>query len=112
MAAAAVDIPYLSTYSSVPEPSLRNLIDTPTTELVTSFLQTLITKAQEHDRLRSERLRQDVELENAIRGSESRARGLKATADKSIKEVETLRKQLNDRGRANPVAKLMSQVRG
>ncbi|KAI9725925.1 MAG: hypothetical protein M1828_002252 [Chrysothrix sp. TS-e1954] len=108
MAAVAIDVPYLSSYTSVPEPSLETLINNPTTDLVTSFLQTLVEKAQDHDRLKSERLRQDVELENAVRAGDTRAKGLKSTADNALQEVESLRKQINDRETA--YTKLESQL--
>ena len=97
--ATAVDIAFLAGYSSIPEANVNTLINQPTTDLVTTFLQTLIIRAQEHEALKAEHLRRDVELENAVRGGEAKARVLKANADKSLQEVESLRRQLNEQGR-------------
>lgn len=99
MASAAVDTAYLANFCAVPETNIKTLTTSPTADLVTSFLQSLITKAQEHEFLKSDRLRLDVELENAVRGGESRVRGVKATADKALKESDALRRKLHEEGR-------------
>ncbi|KAI9722891.1 MAG: hypothetical protein M1812_001339 [Candelaria pacifica] len=96
MAAAAVDIPYLSAYLTVPQTTLTNLSDTPTAELVQAVLERVAAKAREHDEVNAEKLRLDVELENAVRGAESRTRGLKATVDKGLKEVADVRERLKE----------------
>lgn len=101
MATLAIDVPYLSHYSNLPEPNIHALIDSPTTDLVITFLQQVIHKAQEHDRLQAERLRLDVELESAVRDGELRARTIRATADKALQEADALRKQLNEEGRSD-----------
>ena len=98
MAAAAVDVGYLAASYDVPEPTLHSLLSAPTVELVQDLLAQIEAKAREHDELRSEKLRADVELENAIRGADVRARSLKASADKAIKEVEELRQKLSQEG--------------
>ena len=98
MAALALDLPYLSTYSNISEPNLLTLIHNPSTDLVTSFLEQIILKAQDYERLKAERLRVDVELESAVRNGELHARTLKANADKALEEAQTLRKQLNEEG--------------
>jgi len=98
MATTALDTAYLASYCSWTQPSLQTLIDSPSSDLITSFLENLITKAQEHDRLKAERLRLDVELENAVRGGESRTRGLKANTEKALRDVEALRTSLNEKG--------------
>jgi nucleoprotein TPR len=99
MAAAAVDVGYLAASYSVPEPTIQSLLSAPTVELVQSFLAQIETKAREYDELRSEKLRSDVELENAIRSSDTRARSLKASADNAIKEAEELRQKLSQEGK-------------
>ena len=96
--AASVDTAYVASYCSIPESSVDTLITNPTSELVTIFLETLITKAQEHEALKSDQLRRDVELENAIRGGEAKARVLKANVEKAQEEVSSLRKLLNEEG--------------
>lgn len=96
MAAAVVDIPYLAASFNVSEPSLTSLLESPTVELVASLLNQIQSKAREYDALRAEKLRSEVELENAIRSGETRAKSLKASVEKTLKDVEELRTQLND----------------
>lgn len=96
--APVLDLPYLSTYCAVPESTLQSLVQAPTVDLVTSFLQLLLPRAQENERIKSERLRLDVELENAVRSADLRTRILKANTDKALKEVDDLRQKLNQEG--------------
>ncbi|KAF2203357.1 hypothetical protein GQ43DRAFT_390192 [Delitschia confertaspora ATCC 74209] len=96
MAAATVDVGYLVASYSLPESTLNTLLDAPTVDLVHSLLQQVEAKAREHDEVKAEKLRADVELENAVRSGETRARALKATVDKGLKDVEELRRQLNE----------------
>lgn len=98
MMATAVDTAYISAYTSVPEPTIQNLLDAPTVELVRNFLISLTAKAREHEALKGEKLRLEVELENAVRSGESKARSLKASLDKSLTEVEQLRNKLSEEG--------------
>lgn len=99
MAAATVDVGYLAASYSVPEPTLQSLLSGPTVELVQSLLVQIEAKAREYDELKSEKLRSDVELENAIHEGETRQRALKASADKALKEVEELRQKLSQEGK-------------
>ncbi|KAI9758845.1 MAG: hypothetical protein M4579_002791 [Chaenotheca gracillima] len=94
MAAAAVDIPYLSNYLSISQQSLSALSQEPTTELVSSVLQAVAAKARECDETKAEKLRLNVELENVVHRGESRANALKASVDKGLKEVSGLREKL------------------
>lgn len=96
MAAAAVDVGYLSAAYSVPAPTLQTLLESPTAELVQSLLVQIQAKARDHDELKSEKLRSDLELENTIRGNEARTKALKASADKALKDVDELRKKLSE----------------
>lgn len=98
MATGILDTAYLSTYTGVPEPSLQILIHTPSPELVTLFLQQLIVNTQDHDRLKAERLRLDVELENSVRNGEAKVRAVKATAEKALKDVASLQAKLKEEG--------------
>lgn len=96
--ATSVDTAYLAAYLEVPQPNLSSLLDAPTTELVTSLLSAISTKAREHEELRADKMRADIELENAVRSSETRIQGLKATVDNALKEVEELRQKLTTEG--------------
>ena len=98
MAAAAVDAAYLAATYSLAESTLNTLLHAPTVDLVQTLLQQLEPKAREHERLKAEKLRSEVELESAVRNGESRARSLKSSVDKGLKEVEELRKQLGEQG--------------
>lgn len=93
-----IDIGYLAGYAQLPQDHMQTLVNAPTPDLVTAFLASITAKAQDHDRLQSENLRLSVELENAVRGSEARARALKGNADKALEEVESLRQKLNEEG--------------
>ena len=98
MAAAVVDTAYLASYCSVPEPTVQTLLTNPTVDLVTALLQSIIVKAQDHDRLQSERLRLDVELENAIRNGESKTKFFEDKLKKAREEVATFKSKLNEEG--------------
>ena len=65
---------------------------------LSSLLKAVETKAHEFDDLYSEKLRVDIELENAVVGSEARCQTFKATADKAMKEVEEVRQKLKEEG--------------
>lgn len=100
MAAAevAVDFAYLSTHLGVPETTLTTVASQPTADLVTAVLQAVVAKAHEFDTLYTEKLQIDIELENAVRSSEARCQTFKATADKALKDVEEVRKKLQNEG--------------
>lgn len=100
MAAAevAVDFAYLSTHLGVPETTLTTVASQPTPDLVISVLQAVIAKAHDFDALYTEKLQIDIELENAVRSSEARCQTFKATADKALKDVEEVRKKLQNEG--------------
>ena len=94
MAAAAVDIGFLSGYLNVPQPTLTEVLDSPTAELVNAVLLAVSTKAREHQELEADKHQVDTELEAAILGSETRTKVLQQTADKALKEANELRERL------------------
>lgn len=99
MAAAVLDVDYLSAYLGVPQQTIHTTIDTPTSELVRSVLAAVSAKAREHDELAADKLRVDIELENAVRSSATRIDGLKATVEGAQKTVEEVRTQLKEEGK-------------
>jgi hypothetical protein len=99
MATASLDTPYLSTYLSIQQQTLTSLVNEPTLDLVNVLLQAVTKKAREHEEIKSEKLRLEVELENAVRNGEQRSRGLKAAVEKSLKDVEDLREKLSKEGK-------------
>ncbi|KFX89667.1 hypothetical protein O988_08551 [Pseudogymnoascus sp. VKM F-3808] len=94
MAAATVDIGFLSGYLNLPQPSLTEALDTPTVELVNAVLLAVSAKAREHQELEADKHQVDTELEAAILGSEARTKDLQQTADKALKEANELREKL------------------
>ena len=98
MAAAVIDVDYLSGYLSIPQQTLSTVIDTPTAELVQAVLKAVTAKAHEHDELTADKLRIDIELENAVRSSETRVEGLRSQVEKAQKTVEEVRIKLKEEG--------------
>lgn len=98
MAVAVLDVDYLSAYLSVPQQTLSTCVDTPTAELVRAVLEAVTAKAHEHDELTADKLRVDIELENAVRSSETRIEGFRAQVEKGQKTVEEIRTKLKEEG--------------
>lgn len=98
MATAAVDVGYLAASYSVPETTIQSLLSEPTVDLVQSLLVQIEAKAREFEDLQSEKLKADVELDNAVQSGEQRARALKAAADKAQKISEELRQKAAQEG--------------
>jgi len=104
MAAAELDLAQLSTYCSLPQQSINTLLNAPTTELVQTLLENVAAKAREHNDLASEKLKLEVELENAVRSGESKNRVLKGSIDKGVKEAADLKQKLRTQGRHSTAA--------
>ena len=94
----SLDLSRLSTFSSISENTLSTLVESPTTDLVTTLLKAITQKAGDFEKSKSENLKLSVELENAVRASESKSRVLKGSVDKALKESADLRDQLNAEG--------------
>ncbi|KAJ8612741.1 hypothetical protein MRB53_037317 [Persea americana] len=92
---AVLDISYLATYTSVPQESIESLQNDAQREAWTTFLSAVIAQAQDHDRLRADRLRLDVELENAVRGGEARERLWRSKEEQLQSELASVRQQLS-----------------
>ena len=96
MAAAEVDVAYLSTQVGVPDSDLNSALTAPTPDLVKIVFNAIITKIRA---LEEDKFQLGIELEGAIRSSESRCEQFKATTDKALKEVDELRQKLQDEGK-------------
>lgn len=96
--AADIDTSFITSAYSFPESSLHTLLTAPTVDLVKAFLKQTETKARECQALEAEKLRTEVELETVVRSSDARARQLKDTAEKGLKEIESLRVKLSREG--------------
>ena len=98
MAVAQLDVAQLSSFCSLPQPTIDTLLDAPTAGLVRTLLENLSVRIDEHNELASEKLKLGVELENAVRGGETKSRALKGSLDKGLKEVTVLRQKLQAEG--------------
>ncbi|KAG6050353.1 hypothetical protein E4U39_004324 [Claviceps sp. Clav50 group G5] len=96
MAAVQVDTGYIAGYLGLDQPVVTSLTTAPTTDLVATLLQAVATKAHEFDTLYADKLQCDIELENAVRSSESRSQASKGTAEKALKDVEEARQKLKE----------------
>jgi nucleoprotein TPR len=96
--AAAIDAGFIAASLSLPEPTITSLLDSPTVEQVKVLLQKIEEKAREFEDAQAEKLRSDVELETAVRNGNARAKQLKDSVDKGLKEVEELRRKLSAEG--------------
>lgn len=93
---SGLDLPYLATSYGIPEHDLHQLLDTPTHDGIQQLFETLNTKGRDFDDLQAVRLKLEVELENTVRTSESKAKAQKAAVAKNINDVEELRTKLSE----------------
>ncbi|EHK44644.1 hypothetical protein TRIATDRAFT_220313 [Trichoderma atroviride IMI 206040] len=96
MAAAEVDVAYIAGHLGLDQPVVASLTTQPTVELVTTLLQAVAQKAHEFETLYAEKLQTDIELENAVRSSETKSQSFKGTAEKALKDVEEARQSLKE----------------
>ncbi|KAJ5138371.1 uncharacterized protein N7515_003219 [Penicillium bovifimosum] len=96
MADIAIELPFLSSHYALPESTLTTLTQAPTAELVNQLLESIGKKAYEFDELKADKLRLEVELENAVRSNESKVKVLKTSVEKGHAEVADLRKKLQE----------------
>lgn len=94
----AVDVSSIATFASAPTTTVTTLLENPTVELVTSLLQGIATKIQEHEQLKAQKFRLEVELETSVRTSESRTKVFKTSLDKALAESSRLRVELQNSG--------------
>ena len=97
--AADVDTSRLARYCSLPQSSFNSLLDNPTQELVRALLKDLLVRADEYDEAKSNNVRLNVELENAVRSGETKTKVLRSSIDKAHKEAGDLRQKLQAEGR-------------
>ena len=101
MAATELDLPRLSSFCALPQTSLTTLLDAPTNDLVRKLLESLSARVDEQENLKAEKLKLNVELENAVRGGEFKSRVLKNSVDKGLKENAELKQRLQETGWSN-----------
>lgn len=98
MAAVGLDVARLSAFCSLLPTTIESLLDTPTVDLVRTLLSNISERAQEFDEVKSEKLKLAVELENAVRGGESKSRFLKSSINQGLKEAADLKEKLQAAG--------------
>ena len=98
MAVAQLDLAQLSSFCSLPQHSINTLLDAPTVGLVRTLLENISLRVHEHNEFASEKLKLGVELENAVRGGETKSRILKGSIDKGVKEATDLKQKLQAEG--------------
>ena len=98
MASAQLDLAQLSSFCSLPQHSINTLLDAPTAGLVRTLLEKISVRVHEHNDIASEKLKLGVELENAVRGGETKSRILKGSIDKGLKEATDLKQKLQVEG--------------
>ncbi|KAK4071969.1 hypothetical protein Trihar35433_4033 [Trichoderma harzianum] len=96
MAAVDVDVGYIAGHLGLDQPVVATLTTQPTVDLVTTLLQAVAAKAHEFETLYAEKLQTDIELENAVRNSETKSQTFKGTAEKALKDVEEARQRLKE----------------
>ncbi|GLA78746.1 hypothetical protein AtubIFM55763_000637 [Aspergillus tubingensis] len=96
MAAATIELPFISSHYAIAESTLSTLTTAPTVELVNQLLEAITTKAREHDELKSDKIRLEVELDNAVRSRDNKIKVLKSSVEKGHAEVEETRKKLHE----------------
>jgi nucleoprotein TPR len=90
--------PYrLSTFLSVPESDILSLASI-SQPFVSSVLEAIARKANEFDELRADKLRLEVELEQAVRTADSRVRSMKGQLDEALQETQGLRAKVEQTG--------------
>ena len=95
MAAAEVDVAYLAASVDLPELDLHTAVTAPTPDLVSGILAAIVAKLRD---LEQAKFQLEIELEGAVRSSESRCDQFKTTTEKALKEVDELRRKLQDEG--------------
>ncbi|PHH60967.1 hypothetical protein CDD81_982 [Ophiocordyceps australis] len=96
MASADVDVGYVAGHLGLDQLAITTLTTEPTVDLVSSLLRAVAAKAHEYDELYAAKLQADIELEAAVRSSESRLQTYKATADNALKELQEMRQKLKE----------------
>lgn len=106
MAAPALDIRVISTFTAVPEASISSLLNSPTTELVQALLNGIETRAKEYEQSKSQKVKLEVELETVVRTNESKTKVLQNSRDKALAESSKLRVELQTSGMSNSPLRL------
>lgn len=92
-----VDITRLSTFLDVPDEQVAAL-STMTEDYIVSILQAVLSRANEFDDLKADKLKLDVELEQCVRTADSRVKSMKGQLDSALAETQELRLKVSNTG--------------
>lgn len=98
-----MDVGYIAGHLGLDQPVITSLTTEPTLDLITQLLQAVANKAHEFDTLYAAKLQSDIELENAVRGSESRSQASREITEKALKDLEEARQKLKEEGESGAV---------
>lgn len=96
--AAEIDVRRIASFAALPATTITTVLENPTVDLVKTLLRNISIKVQEHEQVKSEKVRLEVELETSIRSSESKIKVLKGSVEKGLSETTKLRTELHQAG--------------
>lgn len=98
--ASTSDYPRLITFYSLPDtPDVFSTLLSCNQEFVSAMIQGMLTKAREFDEIKAQKLRVEVELEQAQHKAENRVRSMKGQLDAAVKEAQELRQKGSQYGK-------------
>lgn len=96
--AAEVELRTVSSFTGVAQPQITLLLESPTVDLVKSFLHSIEAKARDYEQVKTQKVRLEVELETSVRTNESKVKALKKSVEKGLAESSKLRIDLQNSG--------------
>lgn len=90
----------LSSFLSLPE----DMVVQSLASISHDFIAAVLQKSREFDELEADKLRVDVELEQAVRSADTRVRSMKAQLDTALSETQELRMKVSSTGWGFPFA--------
>ncbi|KAG0132741.1 hypothetical protein HOY82DRAFT_295973 [Tuber indicum] len=91
----AIDVTRLSTFLLVGEDVISSLAGI-TEDYITSVLRAIDDRAREYEDLRADKLRIEVELEQSVRTTDNKVKGMKKQLDASLVETQELKSKLEN----------------
>ena len=101
--AVELNVRSLSNFASTAESTITTLLSNPTVDLVRSLLEGIAGRIQEHEQLKTQKLRLEIELETSVRSSESKVKVLRNSVEKALAESSKLRAELQSSGEHTPL---------
>lgn len=99
MAAVEIQLPPIAQFLGVPTVDLVVGLEEPSKVTIQRIYQAILSRASEFETLRAQKLKADVDLENAVHGQQSRSNVSKAAVEKHLAEISRLRTQVESEGK-------------